>query len=211
MNGILITHFRLYCHGCALHGKYTDYPWVRGHQTVSRAFATAPTSSTDRSIPTYQSQPTNPNLPIPTYQSQPTRFSTSPECEVFMRLVKTFGDAADATNATVANPPEGFVPSPPPAVESRASTSSGDALSTAPKSTKSFHKHVGHEFLRPRANQPQTRAYAHQQASSQSSSEPKVCINGSFLMSLTVVQGLVYKKGKIFAIEEQQLKITSNS
>lgn len=118
-------------------------------------------------------------------------------------VLKTLGDAAAAANGSVPNPPPpGFVPPPPPnadAVQPLAhtpSTSSVGVLSTAPKSTKSSHKRVLDMSLP--GPEPANQEHAHMLANK--------WMNASKLAELVKTQGLVYKKGKFSAIEEQQLK-----
>ncbi|KAI9574671.1 hypothetical protein HD554DRAFT_2010136 [Boletus coccyginus] len=120
-------------------------------------------------------------------------------------VLKSLGDAA-AASASIANPPAFVSPSLPPLpantiVRSEPqvdlpSSSTGPVLSSVPKSTKSSHKRVldmslpGPEQINP--------DHAHMLANK--------WMNASKLGELVKTQGLVYKKGKFSAIEEQQLK-----
>ncbi|KAH7887607.1 hypothetical protein F5I97DRAFT_1805530 [Phlebopus sp. FC_14] len=95
----------------------------------------------------------------------------------------------------VATPPHATdaIPQPPSSVPS---ASSGPVLSSAPRSTKSSHKRVldmslpGPEKINP--------DHAYMLANK--------WMNASKLAELVKTQGLVYKKGKFSAIEEQQLR-----
>ncbi|KAL4076126.1 hypothetical protein J3A83DRAFT_4225101 [Scleroderma citrinum] len=115
--------------------------------------------------------------------------------------LKTLGDAA-AANTSVTSPPPGFVPPAAPNTDSvqalthTPSTSSGAALNAAPKSTKSSHKRVLDMSLP--GPEPSNPEHAHMLANK--------WMNASKLAELVKSQGLVYKKGKFSAIEEQQLK-----
>ncbi|KAG9317467.1 hypothetical protein JVU11DRAFT_1669 [Chiua virens] len=116
-------------------------------------------------------------------------------------VLKSLGDAA-AASASVTNPPP-FVPPPPPMPSNPIppqvnlpSTSTGLILSSVPKSTKSSHKRVLDMSL-PGPEQPNPE-HAHILANK--------WMNASKLAELVKTQGLVYKKGKFSAIEEEQLK-----
>ncbi|KAG6336529.1 hypothetical protein ID866_2551 [Astraeus odoratus] len=122
-------------------------------------------------------------------------------------VFKSLGDAAAAAaNGSAGNPlPPGFMPPVPPngeaalrpqSVMNMPSTSSGSALSTAPKSTKSSHKRVLDMSLP--GPEPSNPEHAHMLANK--------WMNASKLAELVKTEGLVYKKGKFSAIEEQQLK-----
>ncbi|KAH0839932.1 hypothetical protein J3R83DRAFT_886 [Lanmaoa asiatica] len=121
-------------------------------------------------------------------------------------VLKSLGDAA-AANAS-ANNPSAFVPPLPPLPATTivrpqpqvdlpsTSTSTGPVLSSIPKSTKSSHKRVLDMSLPgPEQSNPE---HAHILANK--------WMNASKLAELVKTQGLVYKKGKFSAIEEQQLK-----
>ena len=136
-------------------------------------------------------------------------------------VLKSLGDAA-AANASVTNPPA-FVPPPLPPLPANTvvrsqpqvdlpSTPTGPVLSSVPKSTKSSHKRVLDMSLPgPEHTNPE---HAHMLANK--------WMNASKLAELVKTQGkrvvpndglcfeslsgLVYKKGKFSAIEEQQLK-----
>lgn len=113
--------------------------------------------------------------------------------------IKTLGDAAAIAHAPAHAP--GLV-APPPHAEAiphsalPISAQSGVVLSTAPKSTKSSHKRILDMSLP--GPEPSNPEHAHMLANK--------WMNASKLAELVKTQGLVYKKGKFSAIEEQQLK-----
>ncbi|KAI6130384.1 hypothetical protein EDD16DRAFT_1470765 [Pisolithus croceorrhizus] len=118
---------------------------------------------------------------------------------------KALGDVAATANASGENPslPDFVPPAPngtdiplrPASVVDVPSTSKSN-LSTAPKSTKSSHKRVLDMNLP--GPSPSNLEHAHMLANK--------WMNASKLAELVKTEGLVYKKGKFSAIEEQQLR-----
>ncbi|OAX44502.1 hypothetical protein K503DRAFT_764917 [Rhizopogon vinicolor AM-OR11-026] len=119
-------------------------------------------------------------------------------------VLKTLGDAAAAANVPMNIP--GFVPPPlghpnmhpppPPQLVGQPPSTSGIILNTAPKSTRASHKRVLDMSLPgPDHGDPD---HAHMLANK--------WMNAAKLAELVKTHGLVYKKGKFSAIEEEQLR-----
>ncbi|KAF8450523.1 hypothetical protein L210DRAFT_3520708 [Boletus edulis BED1] len=157
--------------------------------------------------PPPQGQPIFPSLPDFNFASNDDiiRAIQDMDASKIASLLKSLGDAG-AANVSVTNPPA-FVPSPLPPLPANAivrpqpqvdlpSTSTGTILSSVPKSTKSSHKRVldmslpGPEQANPEHAQMLANKW----------------MNASKLAELVKTQGLVYKKGKFSAIEEQHLR-----
>ncbi|KAG2154946.1 uncharacterized protein EDB93DRAFT_125166 [Suillus bovinus] len=120
-------------------------------------------------------------------------------------VLKTLGDAAAAANVPLGVPP-GFIPplpghsnmhlQPPPQPMGQPPSTSGAILNTAPKSIKTSHKRVLDMSLPgPEHGNPD---HAHMLANK--------WMNATKLAEMVKTQGLVYKKGKFSAIEEEQLR-----
>lgn len=120
-------------------------------------------------------------------------------------VLKTLGDAAAAANVPLGVPP-GFIPpppghpnmhqQPPPQPMGQPPSTSGAILNTAPKSAKTTHKRVLDMSLPgPDHGNPD---HAHMLANK--------WMNATKLAEMVKTQGLVYKKGKFSAIEEEQLR-----
>lgn len=158
------------------------------------------------------SQPLFPGLsgPVPDFQFASNddilRAIQDMDMSKIASVFKTLGDVATTANAPGENPSlPGFVPPAPSGTDTPrqlapvadvSSTSARPNLSTAPKSTKSSHKRVLDMNLPGPA--PSNLEHAHMLANK--------WMNASKLAELVKTEGLVYKKGKFSAIEEQQLK-----
>lgn len=121
-------------------------------------------------------------------------------------ILKTLGDAAAAAANVPLGAPPGFIPPLPgysnthpqssPQPMGQPPSTSGAILNTAPKSTRTTHKRVLDMSLPgPDHGNPD---HAHMLANK--------WMNATKLAEMVKTQGLVYKKGKFSAIEEEQLR-----